>query len=339
MSLSKRVLVTALCFLVLASTASAALTKMTMAELRGLIKKYQPAAGAVPSPDALLKKLQALKGPGASPVPAPIIMTDRAYGASLLVSESLLMPFGIGVGELGDYVLINDAFWGDVWAFQNGGLKFLFSSPGDYATAGRMYGRYYFGDFAANIFRLEHDGSITSIFTEIGVDGVLVSSLAIEPTHGWLAFSLLFDIEAAPGAPQPSLGSLVVIIDPSNPEIGALVDFYDDYVFGVAFKGNFLYVSLVEESVIIKYNWKYEAEPVLFTDRVITPGDIQLDAKGNLYVTELLIGDILKFNPTATSRKKIAWGFEEPFCLGLDKKGDIFVTDVMNYEVWKIRKK
>ncbi len=325
MQVLKRVLIPVLCVLVLASAAFADLTKVTKQELQSLIKEFRAAAGPAPAPGEFLKKFAASKAPSAFPT----ISTDRQYGATQLLPEPM-DPFGIGVGTLGDYVLINDAFYGDIWAYRADEMKHLYSSPSGYIAAGRMYGHYYFGDFSGNVFRLETDGSITALFDEIDSFGVFVGSLALDPATGWLAFTL--------NAMSSSM-SMIVMMDPANPEMGLSVAKFPDSCFGVAFRGNYLYASILDEDVIVKYNVRTGAGPFLFTDRVITPGDIQLDAKGNLFVTELMVGDILRFNATATSRKKIAWGFVAPFCLGLDKRGDVFVSDPNIGEVWKLRKK
>lgn len=340
MKVLKRVLIPVLCVLVLASAASAGLTRMTKEELRNyLVQKYQPVAGsAIPNPQAFLKGLRASLAPGASPIATPVISTDKQYGATRLTSE-MELPLGIGVGELGDYVLINDAFNGDLWAYRDAGLKYVLASPGEYLATGRMYGHYYFGDLAGNIFRLEYDGTVTPLFA-FDVYGMFVGSLSVDPPTGLIAFSLDFmsGIEPSGAAPGPGFMAVLLLMNPAEPDIIYLMDEFDDYCFGVAFKGNSLYASLVNDSVILRYTRDGDG-PFLFTDKVMVPGDLQVDAKGNVYVSELVTGNVLRFNASATMRKKIAWGFLEPFCLGLDKRGDVFVSDVIAGEVWKLRKK
>jgi hypothetical protein len=69
MKVLKHVLVSVVCLLVLASSASAALTRMTKEELHSLVLKYcRPAAGAeVPSPAAFLKAVLGSKTPRPRP--------------------------------------------------------------------------------------------------------------------------------------------------------------------------------------------------------------------------------------------------------------------------------
>lgn len=325
----KQAVIVGLCLVVLASAASAGLqapVKVTGAQVRNILKSCRTGGAPSPSltPAEFRKKL--LGSRPASPTPLPPISVDKHYAAIPLVSISGY-PAGIGVGTLGDYVLINDEEYGDLLAYKDGTVKYL-GTPGSWLIAGRMYGHYYFGDAYGNLFRLENDLTITDLLATDDF-GDLVGAIAIEPTHGYVFFAIDF------------ISDEVFALFAYDP---ATTDYYfmgiePDYCLGLAFKGNYLYISLAISDVILKWNWKSGgSEPLLFTDKVVTPLDIQFDAKGNLFVAEGEPGDILKFNATATMRTKIAWNVPGPECLGLDKAGDVFFSDEAG-EVWKLKKK
>jgi hypothetical protein len=324
MKVLKHVLASSLCLLILAATASAALhppLKMTRAEILNLLRSAPKAGDQSLTPADLRQKLF---GSPAAATAAPAISTDPHYGAVPLVSGITAM--GLGVGTLGDYLFLNDVINGDLLFYKNGEIKYL-GTPGSYLSAGRMLGHYYFGDFAGNLFRLEDDQTITRLF-DFSDFGFVVGSIGIHPTYGWVFFTINF---MGPG------GFALIAYDPT------LDEFYDmgglpGYCFGVGLMGNYLYLSLYYDDVIIKWNWKKGGDPLLFTEKVSSPADILLDAKGNLYVAEANVGDILKFNATATKRTKIAWGIYSPLCLGMDKRGDIFFPDGSDM-IWKLRKK
>ena len=332
MKIAHRILVGVLCPLVLVSAATAGLTRMTKTELRDLIKRCLPAAGPEATSADHFEWLPALNAPKASPVSATTISTDKAYGASLLETGAIPEPNGLGVGELGDYVLINDYTYGDIWRYRNGSLKYLLTPSHHHLGAGRMCGHYYFGDYGGNVFRLESDGSVTTLFDLIDGSGLLVTALALEPTTGLLAFTVFSYVSP--------IGTLLVVMDPANPGAGFQVEYRGEAIGGLDFRGNYLYHSSPSLGAILRYNWKSGSGPYIFASNVEYPGPIQFDAKGNLFVVEKTKGDIVRLNASATSRQKIAWGFRQPTWLGLDRKGDLFVIDQwIATEVWKIRKK
>ncbi len=332
MKIAHRVLVGVLCLLVLASAATAALTRMTKAELQDLIKRCLPAAGAEATPGDYLKSFPALGDTGAVPVSATTISTDKAYGAILLETGAISSPNGLGVGELGDYVLINDYTYGDIWRYRNGAVKYLLTPSHHHLAAGRMCGRYYFGDYGGNVFRLEPDGSVTTLFDLIDGSNILVTALAVEPTTGLLAFTVFSYVSP--------VGTLLVVMDPADPGAGFQVYYSGETVSGLDFRGNYLYVSSPVHGAVIRYNWRSGAGPYIFASNLEYPGPLQFDPKGNLFVVDKMKGAIIRFNASATGRQKIAWGFLHPNFFGLDKRGDVFVIDQgKTTEVWKIRKK
>ncbi len=328
MSISKRILVSVVCLLVLASAAMAALhppVKITKEQVQNYYGNLK-AGGAAPAVDP--RTILRSRGTSATAVPG-FIRTDSRYGAKLLTSE-LGYGQGLGVGTRGDYVLLNDGNGGNLFVYKNGALTDFGYISRYYLAAGRMWGHYYFGDWGGNLFRLEADNHTITPVIETNIGGLQISGLDIDHTTGLVFFAI-----------NVFVGSWAVdffAFDPATDFLYDLGDLDSDLCYGVAVKGNYLYFSLWYDNVILRWNWKKGGDPERFTDRVSGPADIIFDPKGNLFVCDYSSGSILKFNPTGTMRTRIAWDIYDPEYLGLDQRGDVFF-DTSSGEVWKLRKK
>jgi hypothetical protein len=324
----KQVLIPLLSFLILASAAFAALhppVKMTKEEARDHYRNLIASAGAMSAADPKVNVRDQGTAMGIAPIKA-----DPHYGAKLLVN-GLDAPEGLGVGTLGDYVLIDEWSTGALLAYTKNQLKVL-GYPGFYPSAGRMWGHFYFGDHAGNLFRLETDNhTVTPIWTDWDIPGLYVNGLDVDHTTGWIFFSLNIMFL---GYPEVDF----YVYDPVHDEMYYFGYLEDEFNYGLAVKGTNLYFGLWFENVILRWNWKWDSDLYLFTDKISGPGDMIFDAKGNMFVCDYYGGNILKFNETATQRTKIAWNIYEPVYLGLDKRGDVFFSDYGG-EVWKLRKK
>lgn len=327
MSITKRVLVSVVCLLVVASAAMAELhapVKITKAQFRDFFVNLKAGATA-PAVDP--RTLPGSRPTGSPAVPG-FIRTNSQYGGSLLVS-GLSYGQGLGVGALGDYVLINDGGGGNLFIYKNGELRDLGYISPYYLSAGRMWGQYYFGDWGGNLFRLEPDNRTITPVLQTNIGGLQISGLDIDHTTGLVFFAI--------NNFYSGWGSYYMAYDPATDSLYN-IGMMSDLCYGVALKGNYFYFSLWYDNVILRWNWKKGGDLELFTDRVSGPDDIIFDAKGNLYVCDYSSQSILKFNPTGTMRTRIAWDVYDPECIGLDQRGDVFF-DTSSGEVWKLRKK
>ncbi len=328
MSLTKRILVCVASLLVLASAAMAELhapVKVTREQVRDFFVNLK-ASGAAPAVDPrTLPRSRAT----ASPAVPGVIRTNSQYGQSLLVS-GLGYGQGLGVGTLGDYVLINDGgSEGGLFIYKNRTLTDLGAISPYYLTAGRMWGHYYFGDYGGNLFRLESDNHTVTPILELNIYNFHLSALDIDRATGVVYFAINDYVS--------DVGFYVFFYDPSTDDL-YYVGGWTDFCYGLAIKGNYIYFSLWYNNLIIRWNWKKGGSYEVFTDKVWGPCDLAFDAKGNLFVCDYSSQSILKFNPTATMRTKIAWDVYDPEYIGLDQRGNVYF-DTSSGEVWKLRKK
>ncbi len=324
MKLIRHVLIPVLCLLVLATAAMAALNppvKLTREQARDYYRNFRASA---PQTATAPRSLYNFPAPNAvQGAPSPVITSSKYRAIQLLAGIS---PGGIGVGVLGDWVLISDFYYG-LLGYERGQVRLL--NPMNSLSAGRMRGNYYFGDDYGNIYRLEPDQrTVTPVWMTWDEPGLEVGSLDVDPVTGFVYFALNVDD-----------GYCVDfwILNPSTEDIYYVGRLYAPYCYGLALKGNYMYFSLWHDDIILRWNRVKGGDLYEFV-YVPGPGDIIFDAAGNLLVLEHDDGNIVRYNPLGTGRSKIAWGIPGPTYIGLDKFGDIFFSDYYG-ELWKLKKR
>jgi hypothetical protein len=337
MNLSKRSFALMLCLLVLAGVALAASApgKRFSAPYRSMRSAQAQSVQSLPSWGSGSKTKTPLPSPfrrAASNAPANGVppWTVPAYQLSQLVS-GFSNPAGIGVGTLGDWVLINSFEYGDLYGYKDDSLHYI-GTPSDQLAGGKMWGHYYFGDTYGNLFRLETDLQISYVggWDEPGLE---VGGMAIDHATGLIYFIINYYQE------YPDFWS--ADLWRYNPASGndpvPLISLEYEQSYGLAVKGNWIYETVSSEDVIIKVN-KRRGAIKDFVAGLQYPGDLDFDKAGNLYVTENEGGTVAVIKSGTTRVRRIAGGFYGPVCIGLDKAGDIFFDD-NGGNLWKLIKR
>lgn len=258
------------------------------------------------------------------------IWTDPKYEAVLL-ENSLSYPQGIGVGVLGDRVLVGTIGDYSLWGRVEGSLTFFdyfYEPSGGKMCAGTFYAGNYYGD----LYRLNADRSLEGV---LGWDDPYyeISAIAMDPVtqdiyfmrNDWIDYP--YDVYTDLFRYRPSNGKLTYI------------NGWEGFIsWGIAVRGNSVYIADVYDDVIWRMA-KNGGGLHLFVDGLYEPADIEFDAKGNLYIAEFAGGSIAMVKTGTTTVKRIATGFYTPNYIGLDKLGDIFFSDYYGSTLWELKKK
>lgn len=294
-------------------------------------------AGSLPA-GTKLPPLKPTSAPAAPPAPSykPLIPeTIPAYKATLIAS-GLDKPAGVGVNRYGQYAFVNEFGGNRLWRYQPGGMLSLYTDFGldegldFYPSAGKMWNQYYFGNNWGGLYRIEADGSRTWVWN-YGGPGCTITAIGIDHSTGLVYFMLTW------WAGTPITTNLYRF----DPRTGQGVWFggFDDISYGIAVKGNLVYISLYNSGTIVRED-KRDLGNVkdVFASGLGGPSDMEFDAAGNLYFTEG-VGRVSVIKAGTRAAKPLGWGFSGPLGLALNPKGDIFFSDYYGGALWVLKKK
>ena len=252
----------------------------------------------------------------------PLIPTELRFKAALL-AEGLYYPEGIGVTPMGDKVFFaaNDY---DLYCYKNRAVQYVTDAPYGLHSL-RFRGALYGGDNYGNLYKLVNKTTLKPLVEYF--ENAFIPALDVDKQTGFIYFVAIdnFGYWGAIFKMPPGGGSPIWV-----------ADLYD-YSWGLAVKGNFLYVSYYYENVIVKLP-KFGGPELLVSDQLIGPTDLGFDNEGNIVVAEFWNGAIARIKADSGNVVRIATGLNAPYYLQLDSFGHIYFTDAYAGNLWKLRR-
>jgi hypothetical protein len=260
----------------------------------------------------------------------PAITTQLGYQASLHL-EGLYYPMGIGVSWRGDTILFTQAEGsGNVYWHHDHTIDAI-PTPESYLNVCRERGALYVGTAYGDVYKVVDRQYVTYLGEDWFGDDI--DALDVDMATGTVYFVTNY-WDSYWGEYWSGLYKL----PPNTTEAILLDDWYDEPCWGLAVKGNLLYITdYVNDSI-----WTYPKKGGDWTEIVFDldgPMDICFDKLGNMFVAEWDGGSIARVKAGGTHDiVRIASGFEYPFYLQLDGSNNIYFTDYWAGQIWKLRK-
>ena len=265
-------------------------------------------------------------------VSAPIpITTQLGYQASLQLG-GLYYPSGIGVSWRGDTILFaQDEGSGNVY-WHHDHIIDAIPTPTSYLHAARERGAFYVGSYYGEVYKVV-DRQYVSLrgWDEYGDD---IAALDVDLATGTVYFTTNY-YDGGYGEYWTGLYAL-----PKNTSSAILMDWWwDEPCWGIAVKGNFLYITDYYNDSIWKYPKQVQYGPWLeFVFGLDGPTDICFDKLGNMFVAEWGGGSIARVKAGSYNIVRIASGLISPYYLQLDGSDNIYFTDYDMGAIWKLKK-
>lgn len=245
--------------------------------------------------------------------------TVPGYDAQLLGS-GMDDPWGVGVLPKGRDAFVNDSGDNTLWRYRYGTFSQIMTT-GTSLEAGRYRGRYYVGDNLGHIYKFKAGVGLESIM--FAVPGPIMA-LDVDPANGDIYFIANGNVPfRLPKGSQFPVGLGIVLPNQS---------------YGIAVRSRHLYISQYDTGLIYRLPKKGGALTVAFSG-LNGPTDLVFNKDGDLFVAEYNGGSIAHIPSTFSSIKRIAWGFIEPFTLGVDLNDNVILVDNGAAELWLLKKK
>lgn len=253
------------------------------------------------------------------------ITTRLGYHVSV-IEQDLYYPEGIGVSATGDAVYFTEDYY--IYRDRNHTVKGLwFETHG--LQACRMRNALYAGDEFGDIFRVTDDGKAT-LFAQVW-DGYYTPALDVDPSTGAVYFVGQF-------SPEDPFYSALFKVPAGGGQPIFMTDWYYDPTWGMAVKGNYVYITSYYDGAVWKYPKNGGGPWTEVLSGLDYPTDIQFDKAGNMYIAEYGGGSLARVQAGTTKIVRIVSGLSDPFYLQLDAKGNIYLSDSdagIIYKVWK----
>jgi hypothetical protein len=289
-----------------------------------------------------------------------VITTQLGYKAGLLL-DNLYYPTGIGVSTRGDSIFFTqentqensfgstnltqeDSIVSNVYWHHDHTITTI-PIPADYLQACRVRGALYVGSGYGEVFKVVDRQYVTYLGDDYYGD--YIAALDVDLATGTVYFVVNY-YNGVPDGYEYWSGLYKL---PRNSTTAILMDeWYDEPCWGLAVKGNLLYITdYVNDSI-----WTYPKKGGDWNEIVFDldgPTDIGFDKLGNMFVAEWDGGSIARVKagswnggtvPTLKAGSqnivRIASGFYSPFYLQLDGYNNIYFTDNYMGQIWKLRK-
>jgi hypothetical protein len=255
------------------------------------------------------------------------VTTTLGYHAKLMASFPDYLG-GIGVADGGEYVFFSafeDSY--ALW-LHKGEINGIDTPAYELDGCRNRRGGVYFGDDDGNIWWIKERSQAVYLGHDYYHD--YVDALDINPDTGATYFITNYfedDYFTWTGLYKLTIGQ----------DTATLLDWWE-YApsAGIALRGDTIYVTDYWNDSI----WTYSKSAGTWKEIVTGlngPLGIDLDALGNMYVTEGG-GTLARVTKNCKKIDRIASGFGYPFALELDNEGRIYVTDEESGMIWKIWK-
>ena len=267
--------------------------------------------------------------------PAPLEPWKAPGYVLTQVYSGLVSAWGIGLEKLGRYAVVNDYDEGQV----------LFIGPGNPGHvlntvsltepfAAKMWNTCYVSDISGNLYAIRN-GSPVWIWNYGGPD-YAISAIGIDHSDGMVYFALSYV------GPLDAYNTVIYRFDPKTNHPEMLMAF-EDISLGIAVKGKFIYVSLLDDGSIWRLNKEGSSGPPdPFIEGLAGPADIEFDSAGNLWLAQIGFGPTGTIGriPAGTRKVKVVvGGLDAPLGIGVDLNGRIVFTEASAGRVWALRKR
>jgi len=257
----------------------------------------------------------------------PAITTQLGYQASLQLG-GLYYPNGIGVSWRGDTILFaQDEGSGNVYWHHDHTVDAI-PTPTSYLHAARERGAFYVGSYYGEVYKVVDRQYVTYRGGDWYGDDI--AALDVDLATGTVYFVTNYE-------DGYDYWSGLYKLPPNTTEAILMDEWWDEPCWGIAVKGNFLYVTDYYSGSIYKTpkqggDW---TEIVFDLDG---PTDICFDKLGNMFVAEWGGGSIARVKAGSLNIVRIASGFDSPYYLQLDGSNNIYFTDYDMGAIWKLKK-
>jgi hypothetical protein len=257
-----------------------------------------------------------------------VITTQLGYQASLHL-DGLYYPMGIGVSWRGDTILFTQGYSsGNVYWHHDKTIDAI-PTPESYLRVCRERGALYVGSGYGEVYKVVDRQYVTYLGEDWYGDDI--AALDVDMATGAVYFVTNYY-----GYDYDWSG--LYKLSPNTTEAILIDSWWDEPCWGLAVKGNYLYITdYYNDSV-----WKTPKKGGPWTEIVFDldgPTDICFDKLGNMFVAEYRGGSIARVKAGgAHDIVRIATGFYSPYYLQLDGSNNIYFTDYNMGQIWKLRK-